>query len=157
MKIAGEALEAVERHGEASFPHECCGLLLGRLEPDGGRVALEAHPARNLEPDRAHDRYLLDPADRLRVERDGAARGLVLVGFYHSHPDHDAYFSPTDLTRSEEYQWGEPWVPPSYTYLVTSVRSGRAVDTRAFQVEEGRACPAPLVRLEQVGSRGEDA
>lgn len=144
MRIASTALRALEAHGEESFPHECCGLLLGRQGADGVREALRAAPARNLEPERAHDRYLLDPQDRLRVEEQGRREGLTLVGFYHSHPDHEAYFSETDLVRSEEYQWGQPWVPPSYTYLVTSVQAGRAVLTRAFEVREGRACPVPL-------------
>ena len=136
--IEAAALHAVERHGEEAFPRECCGLLLGRREA-GARRAVRAERARNLEQERGHDRYLLDPQDRLRAEERGQRDGLELVGFYHSHPDHDAYFSPTDLQRSEEYQWGEPWVDPSYTYLVTSIRAGRAGRHRAFEVREGRA------------------
>lgn len=139
FRIDAEALRAVERHGEEAFPRECCGLLLGARDPDGGRRASRAARAKNLDLERGRDRYLLDPQDRLRAEEAGRRDGLELVGFYHSHPDHDAYFSPTDLERSEEHQWGEPWVPPSYTYLVTSVRAGRAGRHRAFEVREGRA------------------
>jgi proteasome lid subunit RPN8/RPN11 len=151
VKIAVGALQALERHGEEVFPRECCGLLLGR-RTDAGRLAIRAARARNLEPARAHDRYLLDPQDRLRAEEEGRRDGLELVGFYHSHPDHEAYFSLTDLQRSEEYQWGEPWLPPSYTYLVTSVLAGRAVRTLAFEVQDGRAVE---VRLEPLAE--EDA
>lgn len=148
MRIDAAALREVERHGEEAFPHECCGLLLGRQEPDGARRAVRVARARNLETERSGDRYLLDPRDRLAAEADARREGLTLVGFYHSHPDHEAYFSATDLARSEEVQWGEPWLPPSYTYLVTSVRAGRAVRTLAFEVQEGRAVE---VRLEPVG------
>ena len=60
-----------------------------------------------------------------------------MVGFYHSHPDHDAYFSQTDLEHSEEYAWGEPWLPPSYSYVVTSIRDGTHSHWKAFIVREG--------------------
>ena len=67
---------------------------------------------------------------------DGAKK---FATFYHSHPDHDAYFSATDLERSEEVQWGEPWVPPTYTYLVVSVRGGIAANSKAFRIVAGQA------------------
>lgn len=126
----------VGRHATEAYPHECCGLLLG---PAGGppwRVT-QMHRAKNLDLERARDRYLMDPADRLAAEEAARAAGLAIVGFYHSHPDHDAYFSPTDLARSEEVQWGEPWVPPSYAYLVVSVREGSVAAWKAFMVEDG--------------------
>jgi len=145
MRIGKEQLATVEAHGRAAYPAEACGLLLGRTADDGVREALRVRPARNLDAERARDRYLLDPADRLAAEREAAADGLAVVGVYHSHPDHDAYFSRTDLERSEEYQWGEPWVPPAYTYLVTSVRGGEAGATRAFEVASGAAREVDLV------------
>lgn len=136
----------VGRHAAEAYPHECCGLLLG---PAGGPPwqVLQMHRAKNLDAERARDRYLMDPADRLAAEEVARAAGLAVVGFYHSHPDHDAYFSPTDLARSEEYQWGEPWVPPSYAYLVVSVREGRIAAWKAFLVEEGAAREVPVQLL----------
>jgi proteasome lid subunit RPN8/RPN11 len=136
LRLAPDALRAITAHAERDYPREACGVLLGRLEGER-RVATSARPAGNLNTERAHDRYDMDPKDRLAAEAEGRARGEAVVGFYHSHPDHDAYFSATDLARSEEAQWGEPWVPPAYAYLVVSVRGGRLVARKAFLVVEG--------------------
>jgi proteasome lid subunit RPN8/RPN11 len=148
LTLTRAALDAALAHAAAGYPHEVCGLLLGRdrgaVGPGGRWTATAARPATNLEPTRAHDRYLLDPKDRLAAEAEARAAGLAVVGFYHSHPDHDAYFSATDLERSEERQWGEPWVPSTYAYLVISVRDGRPAAWRAFVVEEGQAREVPV-------------
>ena len=147
--LLAEPLAAVQSHAEEAFPRECCGLLLGRVldgpgTPAARREAVRALRARNLVTERAHDRYEMDPRDRLGAEREAQATGLEVIGFYHSHPEHDAYFSQTDLERSEEYQFGEPWLPPSYSYLVVSVREGRVVDRKAFQVVGGRSEEQPI-------------
>ncbi len=139
--LTQELLEQIYRHGEQAFPHECCGLLLGRAQ-GRTRTVVQVLPARNLNP--AQDRYRLDPADRLRADEHARRQGLLIVGFYHSHPDHECYFSPTDLEQSEEYQWRRPWVPSAYSYLVASVKGGRAVDRKSFIVQEGRAVEEAL-------------
>jgi proteasome lid subunit RPN8/RPN11 len=147
LVLAPAALDVVTAHAESAHPHECCGVLLGRVEGDGvgaRRIATSAARTRNLNTERAQDRYLMDPADRLAAETAGRARGEAIVGFYHSHPEHDAYFSPTDLERSEEAQWGEPWVDPTYAYLVVSVRAARAGPRRAFLVVEGKTHEIPI-------------
>jgi len=144
LNMLASAHALVGRHAMEAYPHEGCGLLLG---PPGGppwRVT-QVRPAKNLDTERARDRYLMDPADRLAAEEAARAAGLAVVGFYHSHPDHDAYFSRTDLERSEEYQWGEPWVPPTYAYLVVSVRDGIAGVSKAFLVEDGASREVPIV------------
>ena len=138
LRLPADLLEAVYSHGEETFPCECCGLLLGRWE--GAERAVEAlHRAVNHRAAERNDRYEIGPEDRKAAEERAAAAGLQVVGFYHSHPDHDAYFSQTDLACSEEYQWGEPWVPPTYAYLVVSIHGGRRDHYRAFLVAEGRA------------------
>jgi proteasome lid subunit RPN8/RPN11 len=139
LTIESSAFDAVARHAAESYPRECCGLLLG-----AGERAARAWPAKNLDTERARDRYLMDPQDRLAAETSAREAGEAVVGFYHSHPDHDAYFSATDLARSEEAQWGEPWVPATYRYLVVSVREGRILAWRAFMVDEGRAREVPV-------------
>lgn len=152
LSLAPDALRSLTAHAERDYPREACGVLLGHLEggssadsPSGrSRVATSARAAANLNTERAHDRYDMDPKDRLAAEAEGRARGEAVVGFYHSHPDHDAYFSATDLARSEEAQWGEPWVPPAYAYLVVSVRGGRLVARKAFLVVEGAAVEVPV-------------
>ncbi len=135
------ALAAIRAHAEQAYPDECCGMILGRLE-GRCRAGVRIERARNLlasDGQSGRDRYELDPADRLRADRAAEADGLSLVGFYHSHPDHDAYFSETDCSRSEEAQWGEPWLPPTYAYLVVSVREGAAKGHAVFEVSDGQS------------------
>jgi len=139
LRLPPAVLDAVNAHAEEAFPSECCGILIGRFGDDGARIAEEAFRARNLREDERNDRYEMHPEDRKRAEDEAATAGREVVGFYHSHPDHDAYFSQTDLENSEEYLWGEPWIPPTYAYLVTSIRDGRYSHHKAFLVVDGEA------------------
>ena len=123
MKIAQAALDQIRRHGEEGYPHEICGLMLG---PRGGRGRVtEVHRARNIIVDRARDRYEIDPHDQIRIQRDADDRGLDIVGYYHSHPDHPARASETDAQRS--------WA--GVIYLIVSIQQGQAVDENAFAAE----------------------
>ena len=148
LQINLAQLNEIYRHGALAFPHECCGILLG-TSTGSRRVVRRVYRARNIHTDRAHDRYELDPADRMRAEEAARGAGLDLVGFYHSHPDHAAYFSQTDLERSEEYQLGEPWLEPAYSYLVASIQAGRGADVKSFIVIEGRSEEEPVEISEQ--------
>jgi proteasome lid subunit RPN8/RPN11 len=118
--IAPGAWAAVEAHVAKAYPDEACGVLLGLA--DGPFEVLEAHACANVNLERSRDRYLLDPAEQLRIEKDARLRSLDVVGYYHSHPDHPAQASLTDL----EHSWEQ------VIYLIVSVREGRAVDRRAW-------------------------
>ncbi len=113
--------EEIRRHGEETYPFECCGVLLGRVEGDA-RVVSTTKRCRNAQTDSAH-RYEIDPVEVVRILRDARPRGLDIVGFYHSHPDHPAYCSATDL---EEAYW------LGCSYVITSIENGRAQLTRSF-------------------------
>ncbi len=130
--------DGVRNEGEKAYPQECCGLLAGVKESDSfvvqSIVSMKNHVASTVL-----DRYLIDPKERSVAEDKMASDGMELIGFYHSHPNHDAYFSQTDLENSEEYQFGEPWLPPTYAYLVLSVKNGKAGDYAAFIIQEGKA------------------
>ncbi|MHB8572401.1 MAG: M67 family metallopeptidase [Candidatus Dormibacteria bacterium] len=121
--VSGAAARQFREHAREAYPDECCGILVGR----GGErcEVLEAHPANNLNTERAHDRYLLDPRDFLRVTWSAESRGLEVVGFYHSHPDHPAQPSETDRAAA--------WVP--YVYLIQSVVQGEPADARAWVLQ----------------------
>ncbi len=100
-------------HAEAAYPNECCGVLLGRREGET-KVAAEARPLENVHASpRAH--YLMRPADLVAEAKQAAARGLRLVGVYHSHPDGGPEFSAEDAANA----W--PW----YSFVVVAVRGGR--------------------------------
>jgi proteasome lid subunit RPN8/RPN11 len=116
---------ALREHGEAAYPHESCGVLLGSTR-GGDRVVRRAVPCRNVHAASPDTRYQLDPLEIVRLEREARAVGEELIGFYHSHPDHPARWSATDLAEAH-------WVGCSY--VITRVARGRAVETSAFLLE----------------------
>src|SRR5881397_700587 len=91
--------EALRRHGEETYPHECCGALLGQMQGDV-RIAEATVRCTNTNTERGHDRYQIDPRELVRVQREARERGLDIVGFYHSHPDWPARWSQTDWNEA---------------------------------------------------------
>ena len=138
-------LDQIYAHGEETFPAECCGCIIGSSNGTD-RTAVELVPANNLRAAERNDRYEIGPEDRKAAEDRAAAAGLAVVGFYHSHPDHDAYFSETDLKNSEEYAWGEPWIPPTYAYVVVSIHGGKRDHYKVFIVRDGEAVEEPCAQ-----------
>lgn len=132
LLLARHALETILRHGERDYPQECCGLLLGKAAEAGKRQAVEAQPLRNAHAASPRNRFEFDPREHLEAQRAARARGLSVVGFYHSHPDHPARPSATDL---EQAAW------PGYSYLIISVAQGRAAAEQAgsFELAEDRS------------------
>ncbi len=116
---------ALREHGEAAYPHESCGVLMGSTR-GLDRVVRRAVPCRNTHADTPATRYQLDPLEILRLDREARELGQELVGFYHSHPDHPARWSATDLAEAH-------WVGCSY--VITRVAQGRAQETCAFLLE----------------------
>jgi proteasome lid subunit RPN8/RPN11 len=114
------ALDAVVSHAHDTAPAECCGLLLG-----APAVVMEARPARNLATD--PNRFLIDPRDHIDARRDARARGLDVVGFYHSHPHSAAVPSPTDL---EEASY------PEHLYLIVGLASEQP-EVRLYRLTAG--------------------
>jgi proteasome lid subunit RPN8/RPN11 len=116
---------ALRRHGEEGYPEESCGVLVGRFR-DGGSVVVSAIRCDNARRDSPRNRYAIDPQELVRIQREARGQELEIVGFYHSHPDHPAEWSSTDLAEAH-------WVLCSY--VITSVASGQAVGTRSFRLE----------------------
>ena len=100
LKFSRSDYDAIRQHGEETYPHECCGVLLGRFDDDGTRVVTSTARCGNTRTDSAHNRYNIDPKELVRIQREGRDRGEDIVGFYHSHPDHPAQWSKTDHARS---------------------------------------------------------
>jgi proteasome lid subunit RPN8/RPN11 len=139
--------ESLRRHGEETYPFECCGALLGRLT-DNGREVQAVVRCSNTRVDRPQDRYNIDPKELLRLARQADEQGLGIVGFYHSHPDHPARWSQTDLAEAH-------WLGCSY--VITSVERGQAAETRSFLLagateEEKRLEPEKIMVLSFVES-----
>jgi proteasome lid subunit RPN8/RPN11 len=114
--------EAVRAHGEQTYPHECCGVLLGHSTPEGWQVN-SAVRAGNTRTDSAHNRYQIAPVELVKIQREASRQGLDIAGFYHSHPDHPAQWSPTDFAEAH-------WIGCSY--VITEVAQGKAQVTNSF-------------------------
>jgi proteasome lid subunit RPN8/RPN11 len=125
LKINQPVLAAIRRHGEQSYPNECCGVLLGRINGNG-RVVTSAAPCGNTRTDSPHNRYHIDPRELVRIQREGRERDEDILGFYHSHPDHPAHWSSTDLTDAHWF---------GCSYVITSVRKGEAEATHSFLLD----------------------
>ncbi len=128
--LTGEQADAIRAHGERDYPYECCGLLVGRFAAGGPKTVVETYPISNAREEEAkRTRFLIRPEELMRGERLARSRGLEVVGFYHSHPDEEAIPSRYDL----EHAW------PTYSYVVLSVRRGRAAELRSWEMEPDRS------------------
>jgi proteasome lid subunit RPN8/RPN11 len=100
-------------------------VLLGRFEADGTKTVTRVAPCGNTREDSPHNRYHIDPKELIHIQREGRERGEDIVGFYHSHPDHPAQWSQTDLADAH-------WIGCSY--VITSVEKGKAAVTNSFEL-----------------------
>src|SRR5215469_6756974 len=122
LKISRNHYDAIRRHGEETYPHECCGVLLGQMDGDVRSVTSTARCG-NTRTDSPQNRYNIDPKELVRIQREGRARNEDIIGFYHSHPDHPAQWSQTDLAEAH-------WIGCSY--VITQVEKGSANRTNSF-------------------------
>jgi proteasome lid subunit RPN8/RPN11 len=124
LKIRREDYAEIRRHGEETYPHECCGVLLGQMDGDA-RIVTSTARCGNTRTDSPQNRYHIDPKELVRIQRQGRERGEDIIGFYHSHPDHPAQWSSTDL---EEAHW------IGCSYVITRVAAGKADVTNSFEL-----------------------
>jgi proteasome lid subunit RPN8/RPN11 len=124
LSIPRPVYDALRAHGEQTYPGECCGALLGQANPQGWHITA-AVPAVNIRAATANTRYEIAPVELVRIQREAHRHGLEIAGFYHSHPDHPAHWSPTDLAEAH-------WLGCSY--VITEVAQGRALQTRSFRL-----------------------
>ena len=122
LHISRTIFDAIRAHGEETYPHECCGVLLGHSTAIGWRVEAAVR-ADNRRTDSAHNRYMIAPVELVKIQRQAHQQGLDIAGFYHSHPDHPAQWSPTDFAEAH-------WIGCSY--VITEVAGGKAQVTNSF-------------------------
>jgi proteasome lid subunit RPN8/RPN11 len=125
LRIAQPEWMNLRQHGEETYPDECCGVLLGTYRDDGSKTVQAIVRCRNQRSDSPHNRYVIDPRELVRIQREARERAQDIVGFYHSHPEHPARWSPTDL---EEAHW------TGCSYVITSVMNGVATQTNSFEL-----------------------
>jgi proteasome lid subunit RPN8/RPN11 len=125
IQLSQSVYVSLRQHGEETYPHECCGVLLGRFDDDGSKTVSRIARCSNTRADSPHNRYNIDPRELIRIQREGRERGEDIVGFYHSHPDHPAQWSSTDLAEAHWF---------GCSYVITSVEKNTATTTNAFEL-----------------------
>ena len=129
MNELGVVLEAgvgtaIRKHGEETYPHECCGALIGAGERVTAIVQLP-----NTTEEGPRRRFLVRPSDYQLAERRANELRGELLGFYHSHPDHPARPSQFDL----DHAW------PNFAYVIVAVSAGVARDMTVWYLKEDRS------------------
>jgi|SRR5580700_2336445 proteasome lid subunit RPN8/RPN11 len=125
LKVTQSDYFSLRQHGEETYPYECCGVLLGRFDDNGAKTVVRISRCGNTRADSPHNRYNIDPRELIRIQREGREQDLDIVGFYHSHPDHPAQWSPTDLAEAHWF---------GCSYVITSVEKGTATITNSFEL-----------------------
>jgi proteasome lid subunit RPN8/RPN11 len=125
LRLGKSHYDSIRQHSEETYPCECCGVLLGRMEEDGTRVVTSIARVGNTRTDSPRNRYNIDPKELVHIQREGRERGEDIIGFYHSHPDHPAKWSKTDLAEAHWF---------GCSYMITSVEKGKAALTNSFEL-----------------------
>ena len=144
INLTKEHGDSIRAHGVRDYPNECCGILFGRASGTDKQVS-EVVALKNLRHDAARaqellplndpgreserNRFLIDPLEQLRVEKDARTRKLEVVGYYHSHPDHPA--RPSNYDRDHAWPW--------YSYIILSVERGEPKDMTSWVLREDRS------------------
>lgn len=122
IKVKSSHLEEIRRHGEFTYPYECCGFLLGHREGETNTL-VEVYPAENERRDSRETRYLITPQQSKQADDYARSGGLGVIGYYHSHPDHPAAPSGYDLDHS-------CW--PGESYIIVAVERGKSAALNSF-------------------------
>ena len=135
--ISGHLAEKIRAHGAETYPHECCGALLGRdseaTEPKVSREVLALFPLVNRRDDSPRNRFSVTAEDVLDADRAAQKQGLEVIGWYHSHPDHPA--------RPSQYDQDHAW--PWYSYIIVSVQNGSPKEMTSWRLNDDRHAFAP--------------
>ena len=127
--VSQSDIDAIRRHGEETFPQECCGFMLGKANGASKHVT-QLLPASNDREDEAkHNRFLITPEAYMRGEKYARANELDILGFYHSHPNAPARPSQYDL----DHAW--PW----FSYVIVSILEQKADKMTSWVLEEDRS------------------
>jgi proteasome lid subunit RPN8/RPN11 len=128
IQISRAVYDGIISDAKKSYPHECCGLLVGRCGDEYGteKTVVRARTTENTNKERARDRYEIDPGDFNRIDREARSEGLDILGFYHSHPDHPDRPSEFDRERGQ----------PGYSYMIVSVTGRGKISVKSWLLTE---------------------
>lgn len=126
LVLPSDLARAIEREGAAAYPNECCGIMYGRDVGSERRVERLEAVINSFVAEEQYHRFSIDPKELMRAEKSAAAAGQLVLGFYHSHPDHPARPSETDRQAA--------W--PFYSYVIVSIGKGGPLDMTCWVLDE---------------------
>jgi proteasome lid subunit RPN8/RPN11 len=126
MLIPKELIRQIERQGIAAYPNECCGILFGRDSATVRGVERIEAVANDFDESEQFHRFSISPQQLVRAEKSATERNEIVLGFYHSHPDHPA--------RPSEYDRAHAW--PFYSYVIVSIQNRAPVDLTSWVLNE---------------------
>jgi proteasome lid subunit RPN8/RPN11 len=127
LELSDAHEQLIRAHGERDYPHECCGVLIGRAA-ETHAVVTEVFTIENQRTENRERRFLISPQDYRAAEAKANALGQAVLGFYHSHPDHPAI--PSEFDREHAI--------PFLSYIIVSVRQGKSAELRSWQLQISR-------------------
>jgi proteasome lid subunit RPN8/RPN11 len=128
LSLSPDLLRQIQAHGEAYYPNEGAGLLLGEVDGESRRVTQLLPLDNDFDEDERYHRYQISPQDMLQAQQFADSHDLDIVGVFHSHPDHPA--QPSEFDR----QWALPW----FSYVITRIQKGKAQESRSWLLSEDR-------------------
>jgi proteasome lid subunit RPN8/RPN11 len=127
-EISGNLLESMKQQSAEKYPEECCGVLIGTVRENGVRNIAYLFETQNQHTDNRARRFLIEPDDFRKADQFARENGAEIIGYYHSHPDHDAVPSEHD----RELAW--PW----YIYIIISVLEGKPSSVLGWMLRDDR-------------------
>lgn len=126
LHLKPEFARQIEREGADAYPNECCGIMYGR-DGNGLRVVERLQAVNNaFEAEEQYHRFSISPKQLMESETTDASQVRLVLGFYHSHPDHPA--------RPSEYDRQHAW--PFYSYVIVSIAKRDPVDMTSWLLDE---------------------
>jgi proteasome lid subunit RPN8/RPN11 len=129
LLLSSELEKNIRTDGEAAYPNECCGIILGEIDDNGTKNARRVVAIHNSREDgEQYHRFLITPEDMLRAEQTARTAKLEVIGFYHSHPDHTS--APSGYDKDHAL--------PFYSYVIVSVDKGKAQVLTSWELTNDR-------------------
>ena len=126
ITIETKAAEEMFRDGINSFPDECCGFFYGTEDSNGDRKVSEVLLVNNSKDGDKRRRFEISSKDYLKAEQYAFEKDLLLLGVYHSHPNHPAIPSEHDRVAAQLY----------FSYIILSVFRGEVRETRSWRLND---------------------
>ena len=118
----------IESEGVAAYPNECCGILVG-TDGAGRRIVERIIPMTNtFDASEQYHRFTIDPLALARADEESATNGKLVLGFYHSHPDHPA--QPSEYDRTHVPPWS------FYSHIIVAIEKRRPAAMTCWQMDE---------------------